>query len=415
LADTIKVLNDDSALDLFKKALPSASASFLQVKVDMTTTQKSALAVVQSIRSTRSQHLAAHRPQLDFITLALHGKPAGFDKVIAMIDGMVKTLEKEQHDDQHKKEYCTKQFDLTQDKKQGLQKVVSDNEIAIEESTEALASLAAEIKALTDSIKGLDKSVAEATEQRKAEHEDFTQLMASDASAKELLKFAMNRLNKFYSPKLYNPPPKRELSDEDQIIVNNGGTLAPTAAPGGIAGTGISFAQVYAHDQEAEAPEPPPEALGAYSKKGDEGTGVVAMIQVLIKDLDKEMSEAEETEKDAQSDYERMLNDAAEKRATDSKALTEKSSAKGTLESDIQAGKDAKLSSTKELMATDEYLGSLHSECDWLLQYFDVRAEARTSEIEGLGKAKSILSGTSLSLLQERSARNHFMQRRAGI
>merc|ERR1719247_1089123 len=30
LADTIKVLNDDDALDLFKKTLPSASASFMQ-------------------------------------------------------------------------------------------------------------------------------------------------------------------------------------------------------------------------------------------------------------------------------------------------------------------------------------------------------------------------------------------------
>merc|ERR1719359_773534 len=33
------------------------------------------------------------------------------------------------------------------------------------------------------------------------------------------------------------------------------------------------------------------------------------------------------------------------------------------------------------------------SECDWLLQYFDVRKEARTSEIDALGKAKAVLSG----------------------
>merc|ERR1719197_756389 len=33
LADTIKVLNDDDALELFKKTLPGASASFVQVKV----------------------------------------------------------------------------------------------------------------------------------------------------------------------------------------------------------------------------------------------------------------------------------------------------------------------------------------------------------------------------------------------
>merc|ERR1740130_2109218 len=32
LSDTIKVLNDDDALELFKKALPGASSSFMQVQ-----------------------------------------------------------------------------------------------------------------------------------------------------------------------------------------------------------------------------------------------------------------------------------------------------------------------------------------------------------------------------------------------
>merc|ERR1719377_14131 len=33
LADTIKILNDDDALELFKKTLPSPSASFMQLQV----------------------------------------------------------------------------------------------------------------------------------------------------------------------------------------------------------------------------------------------------------------------------------------------------------------------------------------------------------------------------------------------
>merc|ERR1712072_997170 len=103
--------------------------------------------------------------------------------------------------------------------------------------------------ALQDSIKALDKAVADATEQRKEENEDFTELMASDSAAKELLGFAKNRLNKFYNPKLYKPPPKRELTDEDRATLAAGGTLAPTAAPGGIAGTGVTvLSQVKNHN-----------------------------------------------------------------------------------------------------------------------------------------------------------------------
>merc|ERR1712224_978672 len=110
--------------------------------------------------------------------------------------------------------------------------------------------------------------------------------MAGNTAAQQLLEFAKNRLNKFYNPKLYKAPPKRELTEDQRITLNNGGTLAPTEAPGGIAGTGISALQ------NSEAPPPPPESIEAYSKKSEESGGVIAMIDLLIKDLDKEMTEA---------------------------------------------------------------------------------------------------------------------------
>jgi len=47
-----------------------------------------------------------------------------------------------------------------------------------------------------------------------------------------------------------------------------------------------------------------------------------------------------------------------------------------------------------------KYIQSLHGECDWLLKNFDVRKEARASEIDALGKAKAVLSGADFSFLQ---------------
>merc|ERR1719482_1901073 len=128
------------------------------------------------------QSSKSKRPQLDFIALAIQGKKIGFDKVIKMIDEMVATLKTEQLDDDHKKEYCAKQFDLADDKKKGLERSVSDLETAIEDQKDGIATAKSEIAALEDSIKALDKSVAEATEQRKEENEDFTELMASDSA-----------------------------------------------------------------------------------------------------------------------------------------------------------------------------------------------------------------------------------------
>merc|ERR1711953_734392 len=170
-----------------------------------------------------------------------------------------------------------------------------------------IATLTDDIAALTAGIVALDKSVAEATENRKEENEEFKALMTADTAAKDLLAFAKNRLNKFYNPDLYVAPPKRELSAGDRIYENMGGELT-TAAPGGIANTGVAvLAQVVNHNQNSIAPPPPPATWGAYSKKSEESTGVIGMIDLLIKDLDKEMTEAKTEEKDAQADYEPMM------------------------------------------------------------------------------------------------------------
>merc|ERR1719263_215186 len=361
--------------------------------------QQQALATIRA-----AQHAHSGRPELNFLALALQGKKVDFGKVIGMIDDMVAVLGSEQQDDNDKKEYCEMQFDTSDDKKKGLERSISNLEKAIAKEKEGISTLADEIAALEESIVALDKSVAEATEQRKEENEDYSELMANDAAAKELLGFAKNRLNKFYNPKLYKAPPKRELSEEDQITVSMGGTLAPTAAPGGIAGTGIAvLADVSQHSQAK--PPPPPEAPGAYKKKGEESGGVIAMIDLLVKDLDKEMTVAKTEEKDAQADYEQMMKDSAAKRADDSKSLSDKEGALADMQASLQKSTDNKKSTTQELAATLQYIQSLHNECDWLLQYFDVRKEARTSEIDALGKAKAVLNGADYSLVQTKSHR----------
>merc|ERR1711920_183482 len=92
LADTIKVLNDDDALELFKKVLPSAGASLLQV----TSAAPRRLEALSAIRSSVQKATVHDKPGLELLALALTGKKAaasgGFDKVIQMIDNMVGIL-----------------------------------------------------------------------------------------------------------------------------------------------------------------------------------------------------------------------------------------------------------------------------------------------------------------------------------
>merc|ERR1719379_1091442 len=210
-------------------------------------------------------------------------------------------------------------------------------------------------------------------------------------------------MQKFYNPKLYKPPPKRELTEEEQATLAAGGTLAPTVAPGGIAGTGVTvFAQVKSHTQKESQPGPPPTLEFGGSKKS-EATGVLAMMDMMVKEIDTEMTEMEAEEKDAQSDYEKMMVDSKEKRAEDSKLMAEKVAAKAEMEADLQQATEDKTATGKELAATKMYIAQLHGECDWLLQYFDARQEARRQEMDAMGKAKAELSGADFSLIQRKS------------
>jgi len=366
LADTIKMLNDDDALELFKKTLPGSSASFMQLQVSAASQRSQALALLEAAKNDKK----SDRQRIDYIMLAIRGKKFGFDKVLKMIDDMVDLLKTEQQDDNDKKEYCEMQLDTADDKKKALERTEGKLEQAIASSKDTIATLTEEIAALNKGIAALDKAVAEATEQRKEENSDYTTLMANDAAAKEILAMAKNRLNKFYNPKLYKEP--------------------------------AMFMQVSMH-RALDAPPPPPEAPKAFSKKSEESTGVIAMIDGCIKDLDTEMTEAETEEKLAQEEYEEMMADSSAKRAADSKSITAKEGEKAATEKALSEQEGEHTSTVKELMATHEYIGSLHGECDWLLKYFDVRKEARTGEIDSLKKAKAVLNGADFSLVQTRS------------
>jgi len=176
-------------------------------------------------------------------------------------------------------------------------------------------------------------------------------------------------------------------------------TASPTPAPGGIAGTGISaFAEVSVHIQGKVAPPPAPETFGAYEKKSGENTGVLAMMDLLVKDLEKEMQDSSVEEKNAQEEYEEMMQHAGEKRAEDSKAITDKANTKAQLEEDLDDAKVAGANAKAELAATAQFAGELHSECDWLMKYSDARKEARNRESESLKDAKAVLSGADYSL-----------------
>lgn len=382
--ETIKILNDDDALDLFKKALPSSSSSLVQLKKGREQVRQNALSAV---RLSHGKDIQDH-PEVRFLEMALMGKQVDFTKVIKMIDEMVALLGQEQADDEHKQEYCNKQLDHVDDKGKALKKSIGDLEVNIDERKETIGQLKSEIKDLKTGVAELDKLVLEATQQRKAQNEEFQELMSQNSAAKQLLEFAKNRLAKFYNPNQYQAPKKTEteLTSEEEVgdldlaasLLQKGSTTKNRADPGDAPGTWDK----------------------GYDKKGEETTGVVQMLDLLVRDLVKEMTEAEKDEESAQKMYEEMMNDSAAKRAKALRNLEIKESSKADSEVMNTNDEGDKRGATQELQATLIYHDQLHGECDWLLQNYDLRKSARADEVDNLKKAKAILSGADFSLLQ---------------
>mmetsp|Transcript_53053 Transcript_53053/g.95492 ORF Transcript_53053/g.95492 Transcript_53053/m.95492 type:complete len:235 (+) Transcript_53053:1427-2131(+) len=225
-------------------------------------------------------------------------------------------------------------------------------------------------------VKDLDASVAEATENRKAEHEEFEELKASDSEAVDLLGIARDRLNKFYSPSL--APASEPTSDE-----------------------AASFVQIEAHSfvgENERAPEAveigtPPSTGRDFKKKGEESNGIIHMIEVMANHLEQEMAIAKTEEQNNQEDYQKTMQDAQDKREADMAAMAENSKAMAEFEADKTQEQSEMDPETKELDANEAYTLHLHQECDWLLKNFYLRKAARSEEQESLGRAKAVLAG----------------------
>jgi hypothetical protein len=220
ISEAIGILNDDDALDVFKKAAPDAAA-FLQRSSPRTRASKAknAQAVLASLanRNGNSQELKLILYSMNSkLRLAAKGKVQKFDEIKKMIDDMVTLLGKEQKDDDKQKAFCQDEFDRTADEETAAKEKVAAITATIEEDTDELAQLTEEIATLQQEIKDIDKAVAQATEQRKEEHEESTNAAQMSQAALQLVDKAKNRLKKFYQPSFVETKAAPQESQESQ-------------------------------------------------------------------------------------------------------------------------------------------------------------------------------------------------------
>jgi hypothetical protein len=380
ISEAISILNDDDALDVFKAArgasLVQEQLGFLQKSNSPASKAKKAQAILAAAAKK------ANTPQLNLLLYTLNSQlrmsskvqTHGMEKVIKMIDDMVVILGKDQTDDDKSKTFCEDELEKTTDEQKAATDKKAQVEAAISEATDSVSELADQIATLEADIKDLDKMVAQATEQRKAEHEDFLAATQLNEAAVALVGKAKNRLQKFYNPTLYKAPPKTEDTMEEKIIK---------------AGT---FVQIKSHLKDEEDTDAADGFSGQY-QKSEKSAGVLGLMDMMVKEIETDMKDAAYEEKTSQADYAKLMEESEEGRAANSKGIITKTSSKATVEGKLDAAKDAFTAVSTDLDLIASTLGDLHMQCDFLLQNYDLRKEARANEVESLKTAKAILSG----------------------
>jgi len=390
ITEAIKVLNDDDALDMFKKTLGKPQ-SFLQIQNDVKTLAKA----VSFVRVSAKQN---HNPRMSMLAMQMASGKVSFDKVLKMIDDMVTLLGKEQKTESKQRETCNSEIDTNEDEITELNHKLESGNARKEDLTAKREESEASLKEFQDSLKATAQLVAEATEQRKKEAENYKVMMAENNAALQLIEKAKNKLHKFYNPTLYKAPKQRELTEEEKIAQSLGEKIDTSIAPKQIYGTTQT---VFMQMRATQAPKAPETWDGGYKNKGQKTTGVVALMDMLLKDLRTQITESEMEEKNDQKDYEDLMGDSKKQTSADNKGATEAAKRSADLEGAIVSEKESLSSLGNELNLKQEFKSSLHGSCDWLLANFDVRKEARANEAEALKNAKAVLHGATFeSLIQ---------------
>jgi len=367
VAETLAILTEDDNREMLAKT----SASLLQKSATSTGVRRStaAAALRKAARAPEFEAddlLAAwhHRhgaptlgavagPRAQLSVLATAVQLDSFTKVKAMMDEMVANLKKEQQDEVDFKLYCTKELDENEKASYAKSQQIKDLDGTLEKLAALMEKLAKEIQQAQADMVETKLQIKKASEVREGENAEFQTTVADSRATQTILAKALMKLKDFYKK--------------------------------GIGKKVLNLAQ-----------QSPPVQFTKY-KNNAGASPVMGLIEQIIEDSKKVESEAIASEYQAQSDYEKFVNDSnaiitglgesisGKKKAT-AQAKEESAEATGDLEG-----------ATGELDSLKAYEADLHGECDWVLKNFDIRQKARLQEMEAIQAAKTILSGAGSS------------------
>merc|ERR1719352_1797972 len=366
IQQAIATLRSDDARDLFKKSFDSHGASFVQTSVEVRKVEhhpalKRGLALLKrtAVKSNDVRLLLIAQRHAG----AMGSKGDPFAAVTKDIDGFIADLKEEEENDMAEKEMCEKERSERTARVQICSKQIDKSTQVIGRLTEHIASSQKQVDAINVEIKDNEDAKKEATEIRNKEKIEYGESVDDDTAAGKVVENAIEVLKSFYK--------------------NNE-----------LAGPGFIQVSEKKMEQPGEAPTPPPSTWDdTYKCASGESGGIVALMEGIKADIEKDIRAADKEESDAQAAYDKLCADIDH-------TIAQLKSTRSDLEAMI-ASDQGSISQQKESRSTDQsslqshldFLKEIASGCDFMAANFESRMANRAEEIDGLNNAKATFSG----------------------
>merc|ERR1719416_338149 len=264
-----------------------------------------------------------------------------FSKVKGLISDMIARLESEADADATEKAYCDKELGETNIKHADKTAEIEKLTTAIDQASARSAQLKEEVARLQKELAELAASQAEMDKLRSEENADYTKNRADMEQGLAGVKLALKVLREYYAK----------------------------------------------DDKAHEA------AQGA-------GEGIVGLLEVIESDFTKTFAEIASTEESAARAYDKQTKENAIQKAAKDQDVKYKAKESADLDKSVTEANADRSGVQTELDAINEFLDSLHKQCDEKVEPYAERKRRREAEIAGLKEALTILEGQA-SLIQK--------------
>jgi hypothetical protein len=353
----IKILSSPDA----KKTFGASTSTFVQLSAVHKHSESSS---DRAKAYNKLKVVAAQLRSRSVAKIAVEVKNGGhFDKVIVMIDEMISLLRKEEQEDIEHRDRCENSQNANGNELDDLAHDIKKTEASLKRQGNTKSELEDEIGALEKEIAASKKDQKELLDFRNNEEADFRQALKDDTDAVALLKQAIVALSDFY---------KRNKMPVPQLIQK---------------------APEYAEDPD-KAPETSWSGSDYGGRKSETG-GIIAILEMLVEDTEKEIKEGRADDADAQEKY--LKQNGALQETLDSQEETKANTETelGDLEEKISNYEKFKNEKTADKDAEEDTKKSLDTDCKWVKTHFESRRDKRKVEIQGLVDAKGFLAGVA--------------------